>query len=103
MKLCIIVITLLASFCGQSLQAASQPTEVAIETALGTIVIALDPVHAPITSANFLRYVDHGFYDGGSFHRSVTLQNQPDSAIKIEVIQAGINAARHGRESAPIS
>src|SRR5262249_46337598 len=75
------------------------PTEggevtVRIETALGTIDVAVDPVHAPITAANFLRYVDGGFYDGGRWHRTVTMDNQPNDAVRIEVIQAGINPDR---------
>ena len=39
-------------------------TQVVFETTLGDIVIALDEAAAPITSANFLAYVDAGFYDG---------------------------------------
>ena len=46
------------------------------------------------TSANFLRYVDAGHYDGGTFHRTVKMDNQPDSPVKIEVIQAGVNPDR---------
>jgi peptidyl-prolyl cis-trans isomerase A (cyclophilin A) len=37
---------------------------VTLETTLGDIVIQLDPMAAPITSANFLAYVESGFYDG---------------------------------------
>jgi cyclophilin family peptidyl-prolyl cis-trans isomerase len=44
---------------------------VKIVTALGDIVVLLDEKHAPITTANFLRYVDAKFYDGGTFFRSV--------------------------------
>ena len=65
--------------------------------------MAVDSTHAPVTAANFLRYVDHGLYDGGRFHRTVTLANQPDSVVKIEVIQAGINPARESEEFAPIA
>lgn len=67
---------------------------VAIETTLGRIVIEVDSVHAPISAANFLRYVDSHRYDQGAFHRTVTLDNQPANPVKIEVIQAGIDAAR---------
>ena len=49
---------------------------------------------APGTTANFLRYVDAGHYDGGTFHRTVKMDNQPESPVKIEVIQAGVNADR---------
>ena len=44
---------------------------VAIDTSLGRIVIALDRGHAPITTANFLHYVDTHRLDGESFYRSM--------------------------------
>jgi peptidyl-prolyl cis-trans isomerase A (cyclophilin A) len=66
----------------------------------GDIEVELDVVHAPVTTANFLHYVKAGFYQGGLFHRTVTLQNQPQSAVKIEVIQAGINP-RHAKDVLP--
>ena len=64
---------------------------VVIKTSLGSIEVELDAKHAPNTTANFLRYVDAGRYKGGRFHRTVTMQNQPDKKIKIEVIQGGVN------------
>lgn len=72
-------------------------TRVRVETSLGAIVLEVDGVHAPATAANFLRYVDAGHYDGGTFHRTVTMGNQPDSPVKIEVIQAGA-AEAHAKE-----
>jgi peptidyl-prolyl cis-trans isomerase A (cyclophilin A) len=66
------------------------PVRVLFETALGAIEIELDGSHAPISTANFLKYVDAGRYDGGRFHRTVTLGNQPQSPVKIEVVQAGV-------------
>lgn len=63
-----------------------------IETTLGDIVIELNSEAAPITSGNFLRYVDGGAYSGGTFYRTVRLDNQPNDEIRIEVIQAGANA-----------
>jgi peptidyl-prolyl cis-trans isomerase A (cyclophilin A) len=44
---------------------------VAIETSLGRIVIALDKAHAPISTANFLHYVDTHRYDGETFYRAM--------------------------------
>lgn len=64
---------------------------VEIKTSAGTIVAELDARRAPVTVANFLRYVDAGLYDGGLFHRAVTLSNQPRNNVKIEVIQGGPN------------
>jgi peptidyl-prolyl cis-trans isomerase A (cyclophilin A) len=62
---------------------------VLITTEMGTIEVEVDQVKAPVTAANFLRYVDAGLYDGSSFFRVVTMQNQPQSPVKIEVIQGG--------------
>jgi peptidyl-prolyl cis-trans isomerase A (cyclophilin A) len=64
---------LLSAVSGSSLAAVAAPSNVnvAIVTNLGTIDVALDPEHAPITVKNFLRYVDTKFYDGGTFFRAV--------------------------------
>jgi len=45
---------------------------VEIETSMGTITAELQPEAAPETVANFLRYVDDGFYDGRIFHRVIS-------------------------------
>jgi len=45
--------------------------KVAIETGAGRIVIALDKGHAPLTTANFLQYVDSGKLNGESFYRAM--------------------------------
>jgi peptidyl-prolyl cis-trans isomerase A (cyclophilin A) len=44
---------------------------VTLETSLGSIVLELDAKKAPISVANFLAYVDSGFYDGTVFHRVI--------------------------------
>jgi peptidyl-prolyl cis-trans isomerase A (cyclophilin A) len=44
---------------------------VAIDTSLGRIVVALDRARAPITTANFLRYVDAHRFDGENFYRAM--------------------------------
>jgi peptidyl-prolyl cis-trans isomerase A (cyclophilin A) len=64
---------------------------VLVQTALGDIEIDVETARAPGTAANFLKYVDAGHYDGGTWHRTVKMDNQPDNQIKIEVIQAGVN------------
>jgi peptidyl-prolyl cis-trans isomerase A (cyclophilin A) len=77
-----------------ALQSQAGIVHVTIETDRGSIAMALDSAHAPKTVANFLRYVDGGFYSGGGFHRAVTPSNQPRDTVRIEVIQAGPNPAR---------
>jgi len=56
---------------------------------MGEIKVEVYPDKAPITAGNFLRYVDAGLYDGTTFFRTVTMQNQPDNDVRIEVIQGG--------------
>ncbi|OBT06556.1 peptidyl-prolyl cis-trans isomerase [Vibrio sp. UCD-FRSSP16_10] len=46
-------------------------TKVVFQTTLGNFTIQLDEVKAPITSANFLRYVKDGSYEGTIFHRVI--------------------------------
>jgi peptidyl-prolyl cis-trans isomerase A (cyclophilin A) len=67
--------------------AAKALPKVALETTLGRLVIEIDELAAPVTAANFLRYVDARAYDGGVFHRTVHPDNQPQSEIRIGVIQ----------------
>lgn len=50
---------------------AKEPTLIKFETSLGDFVIELDEKAAPKTSANFLQYVDSGFYEGTIFHRVI--------------------------------
>jgi peptidyl-prolyl cis-trans isomerase A (cyclophilin A) len=77
-----------------STAAAQTLPRLVIQTALGDIEVEIDTVHAPITAANFLRYVDLGFYQFGRFHRTVRADNQADSKIKIAVVQAGLDSLR---------
>ena len=84
-----------------SAQAQALP-RVLVHTSAGDITLEIDSVHAPGTAANFLHYVDAGLYRGGLFHRTVTPDNQPNNAVKIEVIQAGMDSTRRGQVSPPI-
>jgi peptidyl-prolyl cis-trans isomerase A (cyclophilin A) len=45
--------------------------KVALDTSAGRIVVALDRGHAPVTTANFLKYVDAGRFNGESFYRAM--------------------------------
>ncbi len=45
---------------------------VVLITSLGEIEVELDEAKAPISVANFLEYVDNGFYDGVIFHRVIS-------------------------------
>jgi peptidyl-prolyl cis-trans isomerase A (cyclophilin A) len=64
---------------------------VIMKTEEGNIRIALFPKKAPVTCANFLKYAEQLGDQGGEFYRTVTLANQPDKKIRIEVIQGGFN------------
>jgi peptidyl-prolyl cis-trans isomerase A (cyclophilin A) len=52
-----------------------QLVKVALDTSAGRIVVALDKARAPITTANFLAYVDGGKFDGEGFYRAMPLTN----------------------------
>jgi cyclophilin family peptidyl-prolyl cis-trans isomerase len=62
---------LLLAVPGWEVAAAERPL-VQIETKLGIFVIELYPEYAPKTVANFLQYVNDGFYDDTLFHRIVS-------------------------------
>ena len=46
-------------------------TKVKMTTTLGEIIIQLNTEKAPVSSANFLTYVNEGFYNGTIFHRVI--------------------------------
>lgn len=54
-----------------ALPAMADNPRVVLETSRGNIVLELNPEKAPKTVANFLAYVDSGFYDGTIFHRVI--------------------------------
>jgi peptidyl-prolyl cis-trans isomerase A (cyclophilin A) len=95
MKTTVLVISLvvLAQAGGHSQTQAALP-RVLVQTTLGDIEIEVDNVRAPVSGGTFLKHVDAGLYNGGRFHRTVKMDNQPKDTVKIEVIQAGIDPAR---------
>jgi cyclophilin family peptidyl-prolyl cis-trans isomerase len=80
----------------------SAPPRVAIRTELGDIVLEIYPDQAPLTSANFLKYVDQGLFQGGSFYRVVRRDNQPGAQVLIEVIQGGLPRVDNPKSLPPI-
>jgi peptidyl-prolyl cis-trans isomerase A (cyclophilin A) len=73
---------------------------IVIETQLGSVEAMLDSAHAPVSVANFLRYVDANLYENAIFHRTVTPGNQSGSPVRIEVIQGSLGPA-HSRQRLP--
>ena len=82
----IIIPLLLISSLGQSCK---KNETIIIRTELGDIYARLDLKKAPVTTQNFLRYIDSKMFDSACFYRVVRLDNQPHDSIKIEVIQGG--------------
>jgi len=68
-------------------QAPDDRIRVLISTDKGDILAALDLRKAPITCANFLRYVDAARYDGSSFYRASRAPGAPDTGL----IEGGID------------
>ena len=74
-------------------------SHVRIETALGAIDFELFDERAPASVGYFLADVQAGRYDGSSFFRIVTLENQAaKESRRITVIQGGL---KHAREDLP--
>ena len=62
---------------------------VAIDTSLGRIVVALDRTHAPVTTANFLHYVDTHRLDGETIYRAMHV---PGGKAGDGLIQGGVRS-----------
>ncbi len=75
-KLSYLLLALVLGACSDQGQSAGTPAapenpKVLMQTSMGDIVIELFPQQAPKTVANFLQYVDDGFYTGTIFHRVI--------------------------------
>nr|WP_319399931.1 peptidylprolyl isomerase [uncultured Carboxylicivirga sp.] len=82
--------------------ACSHNPQVVIKTELGDIVCDVYMDKAPITTGNFLKYVDENRFDGATFYRVVTIDNQPNNDVKIEVVQGGLYDDMHPKHLPPI-
>lgn len=80
----------------------SKHPQIIIKTELGDITVELYPDKAPVTANNFLRYVNENRLKDATFYRTVTLDNQPDSEVLIEVIQGGLYEDNHPQALPPI-
>jgi peptidyl-prolyl cis-trans isomerase A (cyclophilin A) len=60
--------------------------EVVVQTELGAIQLQLDATHAPITTGNFLRYVDQKRFDGTNFYRAMKIGDTGEYGL----VQAGL-------------
>ena len=75
---------------------------VVFETAKGNIEIEVDAAHAPLSAANFLKYVEGGFYDGGTINRAVRPDNTVRPDVEIQVIQFQIARGRQREQFPPV-
>ena len=89
MSFCLRALCAFGALCGAGTVSA---TEVAICTDTGRAVIELADEAAPQHVANFLRYVDMGYYAGTVFHRV-----QP----KLFVQGGGLDRELHARSTLP--
>jgi peptidyl-prolyl cis-trans isomerase A (cyclophilin A) len=55
--------------------------KVRLDTAEGPILLELEKERAPITTANFLKYVDQKKFDGITFYRALTFPGRPDLGL----------------------
>lgn len=84
-------------------QATSPPPVVVVfQTELGAITMEVDVARAPVTAANFLKYVDGKFFDNGIVNRSVRPDNTTRHDVEIQVIQFQSDPARNREVFAPI-
>jgi peptidyl-prolyl cis-trans isomerase A (cyclophilin A) len=90
--------TFLIICCTESNTPESSLPHVKMKTDLGDIIIEIDTIKAPVTAANFLKYVDDKIFESAFFYRVVRMDNQPNNEIKIEVIQGGL-----GYDGSPLS
>ncbi len=75
--------------CNASGQSGKKNEKITIRTELGDIHARINLKKAPITSSNFLEYIDAHLFDSARFYRVVRLDNQPGDSVLIEVIQGG--------------
>lgn len=87
--LLVLASALLASAPALGQRPVAPPARVALQTSQGVIVVELATRQAPVTSANFLRYVDARKLDGSTFYRASRTRGAPTRGF----IQGGVRRA----------
>ena len=103
LRLAVLLVFALADRPSAGQDVTSQSPAVVFETEKGSIEIEVDAPHAPVTAANFLKYVDGRFYDGGVVNRAVRPDNTVRHDVEIQVIQFQIDRNRRREEFPPIA
>lgn len=93
----LVIIALTVSSC------CKQNPEILFETEFGNFIVEVYPEKAPITTTNFLQYVEEERLGDATFYRAVTMDNQAENDIKIEVIQGGLFEDIHPMYLPPIA
>ena len=83
-----LILTLILLCLGSQAWAQADPVRVRLETGEGPILVELDRARAPLTSANFLRYVDAGLLDGANFYRAMKV------GASAGLVQGGVHPSR---------
>jgi len=73
------------------------------QTAMGNFEIEIYVDRAPVTAANFIKYVQENRFNDAKFYRVVRDDNQPDNPVKIDVIQGGLFEDEHPLRLPPIA
>jgi peptidyl-prolyl cis-trans isomerase A (cyclophilin A) len=78
-----LALILAAALSAQDAPSAPAPAtvKVTLSTAQGPVVLELEKDRAPVTTANFLRYVDQKKLDGATFYRAAKAPNAPEYGL----------------------
>lgn len=76
----------LALAAGPALASGATVVRVALKTTKGVVTLDLEAARAPITTRNFLRYVDLGRFDGSAFYRAARVAGAP----QLGVVEGGL-------------
>jgi hypothetical protein len=85
MRLFALLVFVVSLFFAPLTARAQEDPVVVFETSKGTVFIKLDRTHAPLSTENFLRYVQSGFYNNTIFHRVIKSKD-------MSIVQGGVQA-----------